>query len=134
MKQNYSFQTIRLALTAEALAWLARTTVNDRKEVISHFTILNDFLRAMRTDAGADGTFRRPIEISAGMAQYAEIELGQRHGFGRTRMRNIISKMEELGLLEVDKSTIGSVAALTAVTGWQVGGDERTRNPYYTAD
>ena len=131
MKQFYSFQNIWLNLSADALEWLARTTVNDRKEVIHHFTIFNDFLLNMRTDVGSDESFRRPIEICAGRVQYAETMLGKRYGFGRTRMRNIISDMEELGLIKVAKSTVGSVATVTCMSRWREDDGKTTKNQFY---
>jgi len=73
----------------------------------------------MRTAAGYDGTYRRPLNLKPGQAQFSEIDLAERWKLGRKKMHNILSRMVAVGLVEIYNSRIGSVITFSCVTGWE---------------
>lgn len=119
-KQNiYPFSSISLKLTADALEWLSGTTTdNDGKEV-RHIDIFSGLLKEMRTTAGYDGTFRRPLNLMPGQAQFSEIGLAEKWKLGRKKMHNILSRMEDAGLFEIYNSRVGSAITFSCVMGWE---------------
>ena len=66
-----------------------------------------------------DGTYRRPFNLKPGQAQFSEIGLAERWNLGRKKMHNILSKMEDAGLVEIFNSRIGSAITFSCVTGWE---------------
>lgn len=121
MKQQniYPFSSISLKLTADAFEWLSGTTTdNDGKEV-RNFDIFNGLLKEMRTTAGHDGTFRRPLNLKPGQAQFSEIGLAERWNLGRKKMHNILTRMEDAGLVEIYNSRVGSAITFSCITCWE---------------
>ncbi len=119
-RQNiYPFSSISLKLTADAIEWLSGTTTdNDGKEVC-HIDIFSGLLKEMRTTAGYNGTFRRPLNLMPGQAQFSEIGLAERWNLGRKKMHNILSRMEDAGLVEIYNSRVGSAITFSCVMGWE---------------
>jgi hypothetical protein len=119
-RQNiYPFSNISLTLTADAIEWLSGTTTdNDGKEV-RNLDIFNGLLKEMRTSAGYDATFRRPLNLNPGQAQFSEIGLAERWNVGRKKMHNILCRMEDAGLVEIYNSRVGSAIIFSCVKGWE---------------
>lgn len=119
-QQNiYPFSSISFKLTADAVEWLSGTTTdNDGKEV-RNIDIFNGLLKEMRTDAGYDSTFRRPLNLKPGQAQFSEIGLAERWKLGRKKMHNILARMEDAVLVEIYNSRVGSAITFSCVTGWE---------------
>lgn len=115
----YPFSSISLKLTADAIEWLSGTTTDNDGNEIRNIDIFNELLREMRTAAGYDGTYRRPLNLKPGQAQFSEIGLAERWNLGRKKMHNILSRMEAVGLVEIYNSRIGSAITFSCVTGWE---------------
>ncbi len=119
-RQNiYPFSSISLKLTADALEWLSGTTTDNAGNEIRHIDIFSGLLKEMRTTAGYDGSFRRPLNLKPGQAQFSEIGLAERWKLGRKKMHNILSRMEDAGLVEIFNSRIGSAITFSSVTSWE---------------
>ena len=121
MKQQsiYPFSSICLKLTADAIEWLSGTTTDNDGNEIRNIDIFNGLLKEMRIAAGYDGTYRRPLNLKPGQAQFSEIGLAERWNLGRKKMHNILSRMEAVGLVEIYNSRIGSSITFSCVTGWE---------------
>ena len=121
MKQQsiYPFSSISLKLTADAIEWLSGTTTDNDGNEIRNIDIFNGLLREMRIAAGYDGTYRRPLNLKPGQAQFSEIGLAERWKLGRKKMHNILSRMVAVGLVEIYNSRIGSAITFSCVTGWE---------------
>lgn len=119
-QQNINpFSSISLKLTADAIEWLSGTTTDNDGNEIRNIDIFNGLLREMRIAAGYDGTYRRPLNLKPGQAQFSEIGLAERWKLGRKKMHNILSRMVAVGLVEIYNSRIGSVITFSCVTGWE---------------
>lgn len=119
-QQNINpFSSISLKLTADAIEWLSGTTTDNDGNEIRNIDIFTGLLKEMRTAAGYDGTYRRPLNLKPGQAQFSEIGLAERWKLGRKKMHNILSRMEAVGLVEIYNSRIGSVITFSCVTGWE---------------
>lgn len=121
MKQQniYQFSSISLKLKADAIEWLSGTTTDNDGNEIRNIDIFNGLLKEMRTNAGYDCKYRRPLNLKPCQAQFSEIGLAERWNLGRKKMHNILSKMEDAGLVEIYKSRIGSAITFSCVTGWE---------------
>lgn len=115
---TYPFSSITLKLTAEAIEWLSGTTTDNDGKEIRHADIFTDLLREMRPNHGYDESFRRPLNLRPGQAQFSEIGLAERWNLGRKKMHNILSRMEDAGLVEIYNSRIGSAMTFLCVTCW----------------
>lgn len=119
-QQNINpFSSISLKLTADAIEWLSGTTTDNDGNEIQNIDIFTGLLKEMRTAAGYDGTYRRPLNLKPGQAQFSEIGLAERWKLGRKKMHNILSRMVAVGLVEIYNSRIGSVITFSCVTGWE---------------
>ncbi len=74
----YPFSSISIQLTADAVEWLSGTTTDNNGKEVRHIDIFSGLLKEMRTTAGYDGTFRRPLNLMPGQAQFSEIGLAER--------------------------------------------------------
>ncbi len=121
MKQQsiYPFSSISLKLTTDAIEWLSGTTTDNDGNEIRNIDIFTGLLKEMRTAAGYDGTYRRPLNLKPGQAQFSEIGLAERWNLGRKKMHNILSKMEDAGLVEIYNSRVGSAITFSCVTSWE---------------
>lgn len=126
----YPFSSVNIRLTAEAVEWLSgTTTVNDGK-TISHMAVFSGLLKEMRTAPGYDNTFRRPLNLKPGQAQFSEIGLADNWNLGRKKMHNILTRMEAAGLVGIYNSRVGSALSFTCITGWENREREVTANGF----
>lgn len=117
---KYPFSNISMKLTTDAVELLSGTTTDNDGNEIRNIDIFSGLLKEMRTSAGYDGTYRRPLNLKPGQAQFSEIGLAERWNLGRKKMHNILSKMEDTGLVEIYNSRIGSAITFSCVTGWEI--------------
>lgn len=115
----YPFSSVNIRLTVEAVEWLSGTTADNDGKAISHMAMFSGLLKEMRTAPGYDNTFRRPLNLKPGQAQFSEIGLAEKWDLGRKRMHNILSKMEAVGLVNIYNSRIGSALSFSCITGWK---------------
>lgn len=126
----YPFSSVNIRLTAEAVEWLSGTTIDNDGKAISHMAIFSGLLKEMRTAPGYDDTFRRPLNLKPGQAQFSEIGLADNWNLGRKKMHNILSKMEAAGLVSIYNSRIGSDISFICITGWENREGEVTANGF----
>ena len=129
--KNYPFLSINLRLTAEALEWLSGTTTNNDGKEIPNMALFSYLLKDMRTTAGYDDSFRRPLNLKPGQMQFSEISLAERWNFGRKKIHNILSRMEAAGLVSIYNSRVGSALSFTCVSGWKNTDGETVINRFF---
>ena len=118
-QDTYPFSSVNIRLTAEAVQWLLGTTTDNNGKGIPNMAIFNELLKDMRTTAGYDSSFRRPLNLKPGQTQFSEISLAERWNLGRKRMHNILARMEAAGLVSIYNSRIGSALSFSCITGWE---------------
>lgn len=133
MKQqnSYPFSSLNLRLTADALEWLLGTTTDNDGKEIPNMAIFSELLKDMRTTAGYDGSFRRPLNLKPGQMQFSEISLAERWNLGRKKTHNLLSRMEAAGLVGIYNSRVGSALSFPCVSGWG-NPDGETINGFFT--
>ena len=133
MKQQkiYPFSSLNLRLTTDTLEWLSGTTTDNDGKEIPNMAIFNELLRDMRTSAGYDDSFRRPLNLKPGQAQFSEISLAERWNLGRKKMHNILLRMDAVGLVSIYNSRVGSVISFTCVSGWENPDGELLTNGFF---
>ena len=139
IKEEYSFQQpsrfdfITFRMTTEAMGLLNATTENRHGERISNLTLFYDLLSRMAVLPKVSNDFRRPLALQPGQAQYSELRLTEQWRMNRTRMRNLLDRMEQSGLIYTHRSLIGSVMSFPSVMGWIRPGKPYTVNPIYSS-
>ncbi len=134
MKQQkiYPFSSLNLRLTADALEGLSGTTTDNDGKEIPNVAIFSELLKDMRTTAGYDDSFRRPLNLKPGQMQFSEISLAERWNLGRKKTHNFLSRMEAAGLVSIYNSRIGSAISFSCITGWENPDGETVINGFFT--
>lgn len=138
-KEPYKFQLpsgidfFSFRMTTEAMNLLACTTENRRGEKIANITLFYDLLSRMAVLPKVSNDFRRPLALQPGQAQYSDLRLAEQWRMNRTRMRNLLDRMEQTGLIYTDRSLVGSVMSFPSVFGWSRPGKPYTTNPIYSS-
>lgn len=140
-KEAYKFQIparfefITFRMTVEAMILLAGTTENRRGDKVGNTILFYDLLSRMAVNAKVSDDFRRPLALQPGQAQYSELCLAEQWQMNRTRMRNLLDRMEQAGLIYTDRSLVGSVMTFPCVLGWSRPDKPYIRNPvFFNAD
>lgn len=129
------FEIITFRMTTEVMNLLSGATENKRGDKISNITLFYDLMSRMAVNAKVSDDFRRPLALKPGQAQYSELRLAEQWQMNRTRMRNLLDKMEQAGLIHTSRSTIGSVMTFPCVLGWSRPDKPYIRNPvFFNAD
>lgn len=100
-QNQYPFSSVNIRLTSEAVEWLSGTTTDNDGNEVRNIAIFSRLLKDMRTTPGYDDTFRRPLNLKPGQAQFSEIGIADKWNFGRKKMHNILAKMEAAGLVGI---------------------------------
>jgi hypothetical protein len=124
---------ITLQLSSAALEWLNETTLNNADESVSHYALFYDMICRMRTDTGSDHSFRRPISLSSGQLQFSEEQLAADWNIGRKRVRGILARMADLGIISITSSRVASYASVACVTAWCSHDGVTAQNPVIEA-
>lgn len=143
--------SIIFRLSTEALAWLDGTTRDDNGTQVANRRFFHDLLVRMRfaeTSKESDTPytfsseasplhssfphfiFRRPLLLHVGQMQYSEEILSALWNIGRKRVRNILYRMELLGLVRTYPSRIASYMTFPCIDGWELHGKVFIVNPY----
>lgn len=130
-KNIYPFSSVSIRLTAEAVAWLSGTTADIDGNEIRNMAIFCGLLKDMRTTPGYDNTFRRPLNLHPGQAQFSEICLAEKWRLRRKKMHNLLVKMEAVGLVSIYNSRVGSALSFTCMTGWENPEGEIITNGFF---
>jgi hypothetical protein len=124
---------ITLQLSSAALEWLNENTLNNADESVSHYALFYDMICRMRTDTGSDQSFRRPISLSSGKFQFSEEQLAADWNIGRKRVRSILARMADLGIISITSSRVASYASVACVTSWCSPDGATVQNPVIEA-
>lgn len=140
-KEPYKFQLpsrlklITFRMTTEVMNLLSGTTENKRGDKVSNTVLFYDLLSRMAVNAKVSNDFRRPLALQPGQAQYSELRLAEQWQMNRTRLRNLLDRMEQAGLIYTDRSLIGSVMTFPSILGWSRPDKPYIRNPvFFNAD
>lgn len=122
-------------MTSEVMNLLSGTTENRRGDKVSNTVLFYDLLSRMAVNAKVSNDFRRPLALRPGQAQYSELRLAEQWQMNRTRLRNLLDRMEQAGLIYTDRSLVGSVMTFPSVLGWSRPDKPYIRNPvFFNAD
>ena len=144
--------SIIFRLSTEALAWLDGTTRDDHGTQVANRQFFHDLLVRMQfsdesEESGVPYThlsedlphhpsfphfvFRRPLLLHVGQMQYSEEILSALWNLGRKRVRNLLQRMELLGLVRTYPSRIASYMTFPCIDGWTLNGKGFIVNPYH---
>ena len=145
-------RSIIFRLSTEALVWLDGTTRDDNGIQISNRRFFHDLLVRMQfsdesEESGMPDThfseaspshssfphfvFRRPLLLHVGQMQYSEEILSALWNIGRKRVRNILQRMELLGLVRTYPSRIASYMTFPCIDGWTLHEKGFIVNPHH---
>lgn len=122
-------------MTVEVMNLLSGATENKRGDKVSNTILFYDLLSRMAVNAKVSNDFRRPLALRPGQAQYSELRLAEQWQMNRTRLRNLLDRMEQAGLIYTNRSLVGSVMTFPSVLGWSRPDKPYIRNPaFFNAD
>ncbi len=130
-QNQYPFSSVNIRLTSEAVEWLSGTTTDNDGNEVRNIAIFSRLLKDMRTTPGYDDTFRRPLNLKPGQAQFSEIGIADKWNFGRKKMHNILAKMEAAGLVGIYNSRVGSAVSFSCIMGWKNSVGELVSNGFF---
>ena len=144
--------SIIFRLSTEALVWLDGTARVDNGTQVANRRFFQDLLVRMRfaeTSEESDTpytfssegspphpsfphfVFRRPLLLHVGQMQYSEEILSAFWNLGRKRVRNLMQRMELLGLVRTYPSRIASYMTFPCIDGWTLYEKGFIVNPYH---
>lgn len=144
-------RSIIFRLSTEALVWLDGTTRDDNGIQISNRRFFHDLLVRMQFSEESEEyaipdthlceaspshssfphfVFRRPLLLHVGQMQYSEELLSILWNLGRKRVRNLLQRMELLGLVRTYPSRIASYMTFPCIDGWTLKGNGFIANPH----
>lgn len=144
--------SIIFRLSTEALVWLDGTTRDDNGTQVANRQFFHDLLVRMQfTDTSEESdtpytfsseaspphssfphfVFRRPLLLHVGQMQYSEELLSTLWNLGRKRVRNLLQRMELLGLVRTYPSRIASYMTFPCIDGWTLHEKGFIVNPYH---
>ena len=144
--------SIIFRLSTEALAWLDGTTRDDNGTQVANRRFFHDLLVRMQFSEESEEyaipdthlceaspshssfphfIFRRPLLLHVGQMQYSEEILSALWNIGRKRVRNILYRMDLLGLVRTYPSRIASYMTFPCIDGWKLHGKVFIVNPYH---
>lgn len=127
-----SFDFISFRITPDAVALLNGSTENRYGDKISNAVLFQDLLSRMTFRGRLSNDFRRPLHLKPGQAQYSELRLTEEWQMNRTRLRNLLDRMESVWLIYTVRTTIGSIMSFPCVRCWSSQGKPYTVNPMYS--
>lgn len=136
-KEKYNFlrptgiETFAFIFSAGALQWLHGTTTDDDGREIGNFTLFGDLLARIALADGTSKGFHRPLMLSVGQAQYSEEQLSTLWNMGRKRIRNLLSALTDMGLIDTCRSRVASVMTFPCVRGWKTADGSHTENTFF---
>ncbi len=111
-------QTLSIRLSKEAIEWLNGTTTDNDNHVVGKLTLFLDLLSRMKTEQCTDCSFRRPQIVKPGQAQFSELQLTEQWNMGRKKIHNLLTTMQDLGLIELFNSRTASMLAFVCIQDW----------------
>jgi len=135
-KETYRFMypagiaSLSLVFSHKALQWLCGTTRDDNGRETGNFILFGDLLARMALTAEEGKGFRRPLTLSAGQAQYSEEQFSKQWNMGRKRIRNLLVRLTDLGLIDTYRSRVASVMTFPCIRGWRTADGCCIANPF----
>ena len=135
-KETYRFMypagiaSLSLVFSHKALQWLCGTTRDDNGRETGNFILFGDLLARMALTAEEGKGFRRPLTLSAGQAQYSEEQLSTLWNMGRKHIRNLLSVLTDMGLIDTCRSRVASVMTFPCIRGWRTADGCCIANPF----
>ena len=144
--------SIIFRLSTESLVWLDGTTRDDNGTQIANRQFFHDLLVRMQFSDVSEAScssdsytseasphhssfphfvFRRPLLLHIGQMQYSEEMLSALWHLGRKRIRNLLQRMELLGLIRIYPSRIASYMTFPCIDGWTLHEKGFIVNPYH---
>lgn len=117
--------------SGKALQWLHGTTKDDDGKETGNFSLFNDLLSGMALAAVESNGFRRTLVLSAGQVQYSEERLSSRWNMGRKRVRNLLTTLTELELIDTRRSRVASVMTFPCLREWETTDGGTISNAFY---
>lgn len=106
------FKYLTLQLSEQAVSLLSQTTVDSCGTPLSNHVLFHDLLARMAAlPPETDGSTR----ISPGEARFSEPALSNDWNIGRTRLRTLLQRMEDVGLIATERTFSGSVMYFPSV-------------------
>ncbi len=125
-KERYQFRTLTgydelvIHQSGAAGEWLAGTTNTTDGYVVGNRTLFCDLLSRMEMAPVVSTGFRRPQSLNAGQAQYSELQLQAEWRIGRKVIRRLLYEMEQVGLIQMEKSTVASSLTFPCIRSWRL--------------
>ena len=113
-----------------AMQWLCGTTTDDNGRETGNFALFADLLARMALTDGAAKGFHRPLMLSAGQAQYSEVQLSSQWNMGRKRIRRLLDELERLELINTCRSRVASVMTFPCLLQWKTADDNVISNQF----
>ena len=120
IKTPSQVQSLTILLSKEAIEWLSGTTTDNDNHVIGNLSLFLDLLSRMKTKECTDSSFRRPQIVKPGQAQFSELQLSEHWNMGRKKIHNLLTTMQNMGLIEVANSRTASMLAFVCIQDWSV--------------
>lgn len=136
-KETYRFMypagvaSLSFVFSQKALQWLYGTTRDDDGRETGNFILFGDLLARMALTAGESKSFRRPLTLSAGQAQYSEEQLSEQWNMGRKRIRNLLDALTDMRLIDTHRSRVASLMTFPCVRGWKPADGSHTDNLFF---
>lgn len=137
-KQNLPFlpagetATVDLRLSSDQILWMLGSTEDADGNTVSNSAIFFSLLASMRVSRGVDESFRRPVTVNAGQAQFSEVTLAERLNVGRKRLHAILGRLGATRAVSIGQSTTYSTVTFRCVKSWKTSGGRVLNNPYFT--
>lgn len=119
-KTPTQIQSLSIRLSKEAIEWLSGTTTDHNNHAVGNLSLFLDLLSRMRTTQCTDTSFRRPQIVKPGQTQFSELQLSEQWNMGRKKIHNLLTTMQDLGLIEVANSRTASMLAFACIQDWSV--------------
>lgn len=119
-KTPSQIQSLSIRLSKEAIEWLKGTTTDHDNNAIGNLSLFLDLLSRMKTTQCTDTSFRRPQFVKQGQAQFSELQLSEQWNMGRKKIHNLLTTMQDLGLIEVANSRTASMLAFVCIQDWSI--------------
>ncbi len=122
---------IDLRLSTDQLRWLQGSTEDADGTPVSNSGIFFALLSSMRVSRGVDESFRRPVEVNPGQAQFAEHALAERFNIGRKRLHSLLGRLEATRAVSISQSTTSSIVTFHCVKSWKTRRGDIVSNPSF---
>lgn len=123
--------SIDLRFSTDQILWMLGMTEDADGNPVSNSSIFFSLLASMRVSRGADESFRRPVEVGPGQAQFSENALAEKFNLGRKRLHALLGRLEATKAVSIDQTTTYSTITFRCVKSWKTGQGRVVNNPNF---